>query len=115
MKKNIWIVLIASILTLFVVYICFFHQKEESCNLIHSYQLIDSEIEIPIPKNSCFISECCEYVASFQTKMKEQELQKELDDLQQKWQEIAEDYTFTYHISEQKTYRGYSIYYQKKE
>mgnify|MGYP001862126494 CR=1 FL=1 len=42
----------------------------------NQYQLVNGDT-INIPNNSCFVSECCEYVATFRSKMKVEDLQND--------------------------------------
>ena len=83
------------------------------CQTIYNqsqYKLATGDI-IDIPQNSCFVSECCSHVATFRTKMNEEDLKKQLDELERKLNATYANLDFKISYKKHKLYNSYSITY----
>lgn len=78
------------------------------------YKLITGDV-IAIPENSCFVSECCSYVATFRSKMKSENLKKQLDELEANLKDTYENLDFKISMNEHNLYNSYSITYSYRE
>ena len=80
----------------------------------NQYQLVNGDT-INIPNNSCFVSECCEYVATFRSKMKVEDLQNDLKILENKLNAKYTNLEFEIKVSEEKMFNTFTINYHHKE
>lgn len=82
-----------------------------------SYQLFSSlQYEIEIPKDSCFIGECCQYNALFRSKKSIDDLKNELEKVENDLKEKHPDIDFEITgVKDNTFYREFNIRYNKKK
>jgi len=85
----------------------------EKCSTFYNQNsyLLKNAQTIDIPKNSCFVNECCSYVARFRSKESYDKLEKELKELEKALNEKYTNMHFKIKISNERFYRSYSIEY----
>ena len=119
-QKHIKIISVLVVIMIFIViyllYNFIINPRDElgnRCQTLYNqsqYKLATGDI-IDIPQNSCFVSECCSHVATFRTKINEEDLKKQLDELEQKLNATYANLDFKISYKKHKLYNSYSITY----
>ena len=122
-QKHIKIISILVVIIIFIViyllYNFIINPKDEfgsRCQTLYNqsqYKLITGDT-IDIPESSCFVSECCSYVATFRTKMNEEDLKKQLAELEQELNATYTNLDFKTSSKKHKLYNSYTITYSYK-